>query len=230
MVPNLDNVDEAQDQTAFLPPFDVVAIAASSGGVQAVSALLSELPPDFPAAILLVQHLPSAETVSSNLDMVLSWRSAIPVRWAEPGRLLAPGVVLLAPQDRHLSVAESPEGTRIVRLSSEPKINRVRPAADPLFWSVARHYEERAIAVVLSGMLNDGAEGTRAIFDRGGRVLVQDRATSHSFGMPGAALATGAVDFALSPKMLAHALTTLVMAPGGADWFSVGHYWRGLQK
>jgi two-component system chemotaxis response regulator CheB len=100
-------------------------------------------------------------------------------------------------------------------------VNGSRPAADPLFESVAGQYREQGIAVILSGSLHDGANGAYEIAAAGGRVLVQDRETSLVCGMPLAAIRTGAVHFVLSPEMIARALITLVMAPGAAEWFRV---------
>jgi two-component system chemotaxis response regulator CheB len=202
----------------FKPAFDVVAIAGSAGGVDAIGTLLSALPVDFPAAILVVQHLPPSARYKSVLDRVLGRRTSLRVKWAEQGDRLQPQTALLAPQDKHISITDL--GT--LQFSFGPKVNSAKPAADPLFVSVADHYGERAIAVVMTGCLCDGAEGARAIAQHGGRVLVQDRITSPYFDMPEAVMQAGGADFVLSPHLLASALITLVMAPGAATWFRVG--------
>jgi two-component system, chemotaxis family, protein-glutamate methylesterase/glutaminase len=191
-------------------PFDVVAMTASLGGLDALSRVLGALPPDFPLPILVVQHLSSRSP--SHLVELLSRRCALPVTWAQPGRLLRPGVVYIAPPDRHLLVGIA----RSVRLSERPHVQFVRPSADVLFESVAASYRERAIAVVLTGSRSDGARGARAIKRAGGRVLAQDEATCAAFGMPEAAIATGSVDFVLPLLTIAPALVALTMAPGAA--------------
>ena len=199
-----------------MPPFDVIAIASSAGGIQALKKLLEILPEDFPIPILVVQHLPALSKYTSMLDKVLGRATSLRVKWAENGRRMFPRTVYLAPQDRHLSV----DATRRLRLMESPKINGVRPAADLLFASVAANFGSRAIAVVLSGALSDGAEGAWKIAQNGGRVLVQDRASSQCFDMPNATF-TSSGDFMFSPEIIAHTLISLVMVPGAADWFRV---------
>lgn len=127
------------------------------------------------------------------------------------------GTVFLAPQDQHLSV----DSAGALHLTAGPKINRVRPAADFLFSSVAACFGTRAIAVVLSGGLWDGAAGAWEIARAGGRVLAQDEISSQYFGMPSATLATAGVDFMFAPAIIAHTLVNLVMVPGAADWLRV---------
>jgi two-component system chemotaxis response regulator CheB len=188
----------------------VVAIAASLGGLDALSRLLGALPPDFPVPVLVVQHL--SARFPSHLVELLSRRCALAVTWAQPGQLLRPGVVYVAPPDRHLVVGVA----RMVRLSEAPHVQFVRPSADLLFESVAGAYRERAIAVVLTGTRSDGARGVGAIKRAGGRVLAQDEASSRAFGMPRAAIATGCVDFVLPLPTIAPALVALAMVPGAA--------------
>jgi len=200
--------------------FDVVAITASAGGIEALCSLLAVLPKHFPAAVLVVQHLPSRGRFESKLDTVLQRATALHVKWAEEGDCIRPGVVFLAPQDQHMSV----DSEKALRLTAGPKIHRTRPAADPLFSSVAAHFGARAIAVVLSGILWDGAEGAWNVARQGGRVLVQDDSAIF-FDMPLATLQAAGVDFMYSPTILAHVLITLVSVPGAADWFRV---WRSI--
>ena len=195
---------------AFRPSFDVVAMAASLGGLDALSCVLGGLPANFPAPILVVQHL--SARFPSYLVELLSRRCALGVTWARPGQLLLRGNVYVAPADQHLLVGIA----RSVRLSSEPRVQFARPSADVLFESVAAVYRERAIAVVLTGTRHDGASGALAIKRAGGRVLAQDAATSVAFGMPEAAIATGCVDFVLPLPTIAPALVALTMAPGAA--------------
>lgn len=188
--------------------FDVVAMAASLGGLDALTQVLGALPPNFPAPILVVQHL--SARYPSHLVELLARRCALPVVWAGPAQLLRPGAVYVAPPDHHLHVGRS----SMAWLSQRPPIQFVRPSADVLFESVAVAYRERAIAVVLTGTRSDGACGVRAIKRAGGRVLTQDAATSAAFSMPQAAITTGCVDFVLPLPTIAPALVALTMVPG----------------
>ncbi|HVW09866.1 MAG TPA: chemotaxis protein CheB [Bryobacteraceae bacterium] len=198
-------------------PPGIVGIAGSAGGIEALHELLGILPADFPCPIVVAQHLGPRARYRSVLDRVLSSRTALCVKWAEDGEFLRPGFVLLAPQDRHVEITPD----RKVRLLQTEKLRGARPAADPLFASIASEYSRRGAGVVLSGALDDGAEGAWQIAVAGGRVLVQDRGTSLLDAMPSAAIRTGAVHFELSPEMIARALITLAMAPGAAAWFQV---------
>jgi two-component system chemotaxis response regulator CheB len=185
--------------------FDVVALAASAGGLAALSRVLSALPPDFPAAMAVVQHLDPRHR--SLMADILSRRTALKVKQAEEGDVVAPATVYIASPNRHLLV--NPDGT--LSLSQSELVHFVRPSADLLFESVAASYKDRAIAVVLTGTGSDGAMGVQAIKKMSGTVIVQDEKTSEFFGMPGAAIHTGNVDFILPLEEIASALVTLVM-------------------
>lgn len=185
--------------------FDIVAMAASAGGLGALSAVLSALPEEFPAAITVVQHLDPRHR--SLMAKILSARTALAVKEAEEGDLLRSGTVYVAPPNRHLLI--NPGGT--VSLSQSEMVHFVRPSADLLFESVAASFKERAIAVVLTGSGSDGNMGVKAIKKMGGTVIAQDEATSEFFGMPGAAIQSGSVDFVLPLGDIASALLTLVM-------------------
>lgn len=185
--------------------FEIVAMASSAGGLNALSRVLSVLPQDFPAAIVVVQHLdPRHRSLIAN---IMSRRTALAVREAQDGDLTSKGTVLIAPPDRHLLV--NPDGT--ISLTQTELVHFVRPSADLLFESVAASYKEKAIAVILTGSGSDGAMGVKAIDKMGGTVIAQDEVTSEFFGMPGAAIATGAVDFILPLDEIAPAIVTLVM-------------------
>lgn len=195
--------------------FDIVAIATSLGGLNALTAVLPALPKSFPVPILVVQHL--SARFPSRLVELLSRRSALPVTWARTGERLRRGMVYIAPPDQHLLVGIAHSAL----LSSSPHVQFVRPSADVLFQSVAATYRERAIAVMLTGSRRDGAAGVLAIKRAGGRVLAQDAATSTAFGMPQAAIATGCVDFVLPLRTIAPALVALTMVPGAAAFLRV---------
>jgi two-component system, chemotaxis family, protein-glutamate methylesterase/glutaminase len=185
--------------------FDVVALAASAGGLTALSRVLSALPSDFPAAVVVVQHLDPRHR--SLMADILSRRTALRVKQAEEGDVLTPAMAYIAPPNRHLLV--NPDGT--LSLSQSELVHFVRPSADLLFESVAASHKDRAIAVVLTGTGSDGAMGVQAIKKMGGTVIVQDEKTSEFFGMPAAAIQTGDADFILPLDEIASALITLVM-------------------
>jgi two-component system, chemotaxis family, protein-glutamate methylesterase/glutaminase len=184
--------------------FDVVALAASAGGLQALSHVLAAIPREFPAAIVVVQHLDPRHR--SLMADILSKRTQLPVKQAQEGDALVQGTAYVAPPNRHLLV--NPDGT--LSLSQSELVHFVRPSADLLFESTAASYKDRAIAVVLSGTGSDGAMGVRAIKKMGGTVIVQDERTSQFYGMPGAAVQTGSVDFVLPIDEIPSALVTLV--------------------
>jgi two-component system chemotaxis response regulator CheB len=197
----------ADSSASPLPPaaYDVVALAASAGGLTALSHVLAALPAEFPAALVVVQHLDPRHR--SLMADILSRRTRLAVRQAAEGDQLHPGKVYIAPPNRHLLV--NPDGT--LSLSQSELVHFVRPSADLLFESVAASYKDRAVAVVLTGTGSDGNMGVRAIKKMGGTVIVQDEKTSEFFGMPGAAIQTGRVDFVLPLGEIAPALVTLVM-------------------
>lgn len=186
-------------------PARVVAIAASAGGLAALSHVLSALPDDFVAPLLVVQHLDPRH--KSWLAEILSRRTELRVSQAREGERLVPGAVFIAPPDRHLLV--SPEG--VLSLSDAQPVHYVRPAADVLFSSLAESWGPGAIAVVLSGTGVDGAEGVRAVKRHGGTVIVQDEASAEFFGMPKAAIRTGAADRVLPLDAIAATLVKLTM-------------------
>ncbi|MBN3885466.1 MAG: chemotaxis protein CheB [Nostoc sp. JL34] len=185
--------------------FDIVAIAASAGGLTAIVKVLSTLRAEFPAAIAIVQHL--APGHPSFMAEILSRRTDITVKQAQEGDSLSPGMAYVAPPNRHLLV----NGDGTLSLSQSELVNFLRPSADLLFESVAATYKDRAIAVVLSGTGSDGAMGVEAIKKMGGTVIVQDAKTAEFSGMPSAAIETGNVDFILPLDEISSTLVTLVM-------------------
>jgi two-component system, chemotaxis family, protein-glutamate methylesterase/glutaminase len=186
------------------PQFDIVALAASAGGLKALTSVFAGLPAAFPAALAVVQHLDPRHR--SLLAEILGRRTYLGVRQAREGDRLQPGIALVAPPDRHLLV--NPDGT--VSLSRAALVHFVRPSADLLFESAAASYRDRAIGVVLSGSGRDGSMGVMAIKKMGGKVIVQDENSAEFFGMPGAALETGIADMVLPLHRIAPALIALV--------------------
>src|SRR5205807_696775 len=175
-------------------------LASSAGGLRALSEVLAALPSEFPAAVVVVQHLDPRHR--SLMADILSRRTPLPVKQAEEGEMLVRGRIYIAPPDRHLLV--NANGT--LSLSQSELVHFVRPSADLLFESVAASYKDRAVAVVLTGSGSDGAMGLKAIKKMGGTVLAQNKETAEFFGMPGAAAQTGSVDFALPLEEIAPAL------------------------
>jgi two-component system, chemotaxis family, protein-glutamate methylesterase/glutaminase len=190
--------------------FEIVALAASAGGLKALTDVLAALPRDFPAALVVVQHLDPRHR--SLMAEILGKRTSLMVRQAREGDTLERGLAFIAPPNHHLLV--NADGR--LSLSQTELVHFVRPSADLLFESTAAAYKERAIAVVLSGSGRDGAMGVRAIKKMGGTVIVQDEKTSQFFGMPDAAQQTGLVDFILPLPEIAPALRTLVMGTAAA--------------
>jgi two-component system chemotaxis response regulator CheB len=182
----------------------IVALTASAGGLQALSKVLAGLPPNFPAATVVVQHLDPNHR--SLMVEILKRRTALPVQQAHQNDRLCPSVIYIAPPNYHTLV--KPDGT--FALTQSERTNFVRPSADRLFESVAASYGERAIAVVLTGTGKDGALGVRAIKQHGGLVIAQDEATAEYFGMPNAAMRTGVVDFVLPLAEISTKLIALV--------------------
>lgn len=183
--------------------YDIVAMAASAGGLKALSHVLAALPAAFPGALAVVQHLDRRHP--SLMSEILGKRTALPVRQARDGDVLAPGAVFIAPPDHHLLVRR---GGRLTLTQTE-LVHFVRPSADLLFESCAASFRSRAIAVVLSGTGTDGAMGVRAIKEVGGTVVVQDPQSADFSGMPNAALRTGVADFVLPLDEIAPALVRL---------------------
>jgi len=189
----------------------VIAMAASVGGLHALSIILGGLPEGFPAAIAIVMHL--SPDHKSLLAEILSSRTRLDVKQAHTGAILRHSVVLVAPPNHHVTVLS---GGRLELSSSlAAKVHYARPSAEPLFASVAAVYQRNAIAVVLTGGDGDGSFGVRIIKEKGGRVIAQDRPTSQDFSMPETSIRTGDVDFILPLDAIAPKLIELVGAGNG---------------
>ena len=170
--------------------------------------ILDRLPAEFPAPILLAQHLSAGHR--SELPQPLALRTKLRVKFADDQEYLQPGTVYVVPPDQHLLVSERGR----IKLSNSSKVCFTRPAADVLFLSVALPYKQRAIAVVLSGCGQDGAMGVRALAGVGGITIAQLPESCYYPGMPKAALGTGCLSYSLPLDGIAKALFSLVMVRG----------------
>jgi len=192
---------------------DIVAIGVSTGGPAALAEILSHLPADFPAPILLVQHMPQMFT--RFLAERLNGQTPLSVVEAVDGQPLKSGVVYVAPGDFHLTVKKRSGGVVTV-LDQAPPQNSHRPSADVLFKSVAETYGARGLALVLTGMGQDGLGGAEEVTRAGGRVLVQDEATSVVWEMPGLIVNAGLADAVLPLGQIAGELQRRTERTGGS--------------
>ena len=169
-----------------------VVMAASTGGPRALEYIFSRLPPDIPAPLFVIQHLPPmfSGSFSKRLNSVKGPRAVV----ATADQKAMQGFAYVAPGGHHLVLTECSAGTSIMKLDDSQPVQFVRPSADVLFESAARCYGDRLLAVVLTGMGMDGANGAKAVKAAGGKVIVQDERTSVIFGMPKAIVDSGTAD------------------------------------
>ena len=178
----------------LLPPAGVVAIGASTGGPRALADVLGALPADLEAPVLVVQHMPAAFT--RHLADGLASQCALDVREAEAGARLEAGTVWIAAGDHHLML-EREHGHLQLALVQSPPEHACRPAVDPLLRSLADVFGAATLAVVLTGMGQDGVAGCARVRAADGQVLAQDEATSVVWGMPGSVVRAGLADAVL---------------------------------
>jgi two-component system chemotaxis response regulator CheB len=197
-------VDPDRTKAANALPFDVVAIGASAGGVEALDVLLPTLPKNFPAAILIVLHL--SEGSRSDLASLYAEGCAMPVHEASDKLPIVPGSIYFAPPGYHF-LAESDHSCA---LSTEPAVNYSRPSIDVLFESVAWTYPGRALGIVLTGASTDGAAGLAAIHAAGGITWAQQPDEAKVAIMPKAAIERGVVDRVLTVRQMSANLLSLL--------------------
>jgi len=184
--------------------YAIVLMAASAGGLAAISTVLGALPADFAIPVLVVQHLDPRHV--SLMSDILRRRTSLGVEEATSGARVEAATVYIAPPDEHLLVTQDGR----LRLSHADPVHFVRPSADLLFESGAEAFPGRAIGVVLTGTGSDANMGVRALERSGGTVIAQDPESAEFAGMPLAAIATGGVDFVLPLEEIGPALVALV--------------------
>jgi two-component system, chemotaxis family, protein-glutamate methylesterase/glutaminase len=184
-------------------PVGLVVLASSTGGPQVVHKLVSDLPADFPAPVVVVQHINAAFA-----DSLVGWlgtSAKLKVRAAKDGDLLTPGTVLIAPSGFHLTI---PSRGRVAVQPGEPRDGHL-PSATLLLESAAKSYGKRTVGVILTGMGNDGVDGMAAIRAAGGKTIAQSQESCVVFGMPGAAIGRGVVDYIVHGDDVGKALLRL---------------------
>jgi two-component system, chemotaxis family, protein-glutamate methylesterase/glutaminase len=206
----MEDRHQVTERHDVMPQFDVVAIGASAGGVEALHVVAGALPADFPVPVLIVQHMDPRH--KSMLAVLLARRCRLRVKQAAQDEEMLGGTMYIAQPDMHLIVRAG----RLV-LTDTKQVHFSRPSIDLLFQSVADTYGDRAIGVILSGSGVDGADGIRAIKAKGGTTLVQDPSRAAHTGMPTAARATNCVDFTLPLEDIGPALASLVVPALGDD-------------
>ncbi|SKA76393.1 protein-glutamate methylesterase/protein-glutamine glutaminase [Desulfobaculum bizertense] len=193
----------ARPRPSGAPRRDVVAIGVSTGGPPAVQKLLSRLPADFPAGILIAQHMPAAFT--GPFAKRLNGVCPLPVKEAEHGERFAPGHVYVAQGGKHLRIVQ--KVSRIdIEVSERPSSALYKPSANELMTSVAEGVGRRALGVILTGMGNDGRDGIRVVKQRGGRVLAQNDSSCVVYGMPKAVVDAGLADEIVDIEDMADAI------------------------
>ena len=189
--------------------FKIVLLGASTGGPTAVQTVLNGLGEHFPLPILYAQHI----DVGADKKMADWFNESVPnltVKLAEDGEVAKAGTVYMAPADTHLVIDyATPTGEAVLTLSDEPPERFLRPAVNKLFRSGAQHYKNACLAVLLTGMGRDGAEGCKNIVDNGGYTVVEDKSTCTVFGMPAAAIELNAANEILPRTKIAARLVEL---------------------
>lgn len=211
-IPVSEPVQAKEIKTKHFPShsFKILCIGASTGGPTAVQTVLKGLGSNFPLPILYVQHI----DIGSDLKMVNWFKTTcpnIPMELAKDGQIAQNGHVYMAPADKHLVIDFiNKEGKPVLKLSDEPPERFLKPAVNKLFRSAAALYEKQCLAVLLTGMGRDGAEGCKEIVDKGGCTIVEDKSTCAVFGMPAAAIELEAATKILPRETIAAEILQLI--------------------
>jgi two-component system chemotaxis response regulator CheB len=195
-------------QTSKQTDFPLVVVGASTGGPNLLKTVVRDLPSTFPAALLIVQHMPKyfTKVFADNLDAV----ATIPIREAQDGDALQPGVGFVVPGDHHGRVIRQGDGKALIALSAEPLRYPYRPSIDCAMTSAAEQFGSLTVGVVLTGMGDDGMTGCQRIKEHGGIILAQDEATSLIYGMPRAVVEARLADRVVSDVEIITALMQAV--------------------
>lgn len=188
----------------------IVAIGVSTGGPKALVELIPKIPPDFPAPIIIAQHMPQGFTAS--LATRLDSLSAITVKEARNGETMKPGTCYLAPGSFHLTVVHMTLSKGVmIKISDTPKNSLYKPSVDIMIKSVAEVYGAGGIGVILTGMGTDGTKGAKELKDRGGTIIAEDKSTCTVYGMPRSIVESGLADIVAPLFDIPGALKTLLM-------------------
>ncbi len=192
--------------TVLHDDYDIVAIGASTGGIHALNQMFRELPAGFRLPIVITQHLPTSFMPYFAAQIALL--AGRPCEVATDSLRIRPGRIVIAPGDAHLKCVALGDGGAAFRLTQEPVASGCMPSVDPMLASMAEVFGRRLLAIVLSGMGRDGAEGARRVHEHGGYVIAQDQASSVVWGMPGAVAASGVADAVLPPDAIGRLVAT----------------------
>jgi len=182
---------EIKQKLKNIPSKKLLAIAASTGGPGAPESMISQLPGEIGAGGVLVQHMPAMFTKSfaARLDAA----SALHVKEAQDGDEIVDNLILVAPGGKHMKIAEL-DGKKIVRLEDGPLVKGVKPSADVTMKSAVPHFKSKIVAIILTGMGDDGSDGIAEIKNAGEKAVAQDEKTSTVYGMPKAVVERGLAD------------------------------------
>jgi two-component system chemotaxis response regulator CheB len=194
-----------------MEPRDLVVVGGSAGSLDPLRALAATLPADLPGSVLVTIHIP--EHVRNRLPWLLCHSGPLPATHATAGERVQPGRIYVAPPGCHLLVRGG-----VVELGNGPRVSGARPAVDVMFGSAARWFGERVAAVVLSGMLDDGAVGAALVAQAGGLVVVQEPKEAEHASMPEAALAAVPSAFAVPAVILGDVVAGMLGEAGLWTW------------
>lgn len=205
-------IDEKKDflQSRQVQNFSIVVIGVSTGGPEVLTKIIPQLPANFPLPIVIVLHMPKLFT--SSMAAELDRKSKLQVKESEPGDVLKPRTVFLAQGGIHLVVRKNKEGKYLLDVDDGPPENGCKPSVDVLFHSISEYYSKDVLALILTGMGQDGVKGLGELRSKGARTLVQDEETSLIWGMPGTAVKSGFADEVLPVDSIAQRILEITGA------------------